>query len=94
MHSAEASRGHRQLDRQTGTLETVRHPVCCRYCQSRFDLFAAAWCTHRGGQPSKTCPACMRCLCDHPAYGEPHFWRSAPPGFQQRGFQQLFLFYL
>ena len=75
-------------------VDCVRHPVCCPYCKSRFDLFAATWCTHQDQQLSTLCPACGRCLCEHPAYAEPHFWKPAPLGFQQRGFQQLFLFYL
>jgi hypothetical protein len=45
-------------------------------------------------EPSKICPACRRCLCDHPAYQEPNFWKDAPAAFRQRGFQRLFLYYL
>jgi len=33
-------------------------------------------------------------MCQHPAYQEPLFWKPAPPGFQQHGFQRLFLYYL
>ena len=70
------------------------HLVCCPYCQERFDLFAATWCAHNDTQPSKICPCCDRCMCEHPAYLEPHFWKPAPSAFQQRGFDRLFLFYL
>jgi hypothetical protein len=70
------------------------HLVCCPYCKERFDLFAAPWCTHREAAASKVCPACTRCVCGHPAYGEPHFWKDAPSGFQAQGFRRLFLFYL
>ena len=69
------------------------HPVLCPYCATSFDLFAARWCVH-DGEPSKLCPGCQRCVCDHPAYREPDFWKPAPRAFQDRGFQRLFLFYL
>lgn len=78
-----------------GSLTARTHPVCCPYCRRTFDLFAAQWCTHlAGGQPSKRCPQCDRCLCEHPAYEEPHFWTEAPPAFRRRGFDRLFAFYL
>ncbi len=83
--------GHR-----TDTVRTAPsiHLVCCPYCQRRFNLFAASWCPHQEGEPSKVCPYCDSCLCEHPAYSEPHFWTEAPPAFQKRGFGRLFLFYL
>lgn len=81
-------------DRLRRVARDVCHVVRCPYCGDGFDLFTAAWCTHQGDQPSKLCPACDRCVCDHPAYGDPLFWKSAPSGFQERGFQRLFLFYL
>jgi len=68
--------------------------VRCPYCSVEFDLFAATWCPHLEGEASKLCPNCVRCLCEHPAYGEPHFWKDAPEAFRQRGFDRLFLFYL
>ena len=74
--------------------QVVTHPVCCPYCATEFDLFAAAWCEHWETDASKICPHCTRCLCAHPAYSEPHFWKEAPHGFQQQGFRRLFLFYL
>ena len=74
--------------------QAVLHPVCCPYCATEFDLFAAAWCEHWETDASKICPHCTRCLCAHPAYSEPHFWKEAPHGFQQQGFRRLFLFYL
>lgn len=70
-----------------------RHLVVCPYCAAQFDLFAAAWCRDPE-VPSKICPRCERCLCQHPAYQEPHFWKEAPPGFQRQGFERLFLYYL
>src|ERR1700676_811280 len=72
----------------------VEHIVDCPYCHQPFDLFGAPWCGHQDEELSKICPHCDRCLCDHPAYHEPHFWKPAPAGFQMRGFQRLFLLYL
>lgn len=69
------------------------HTVVCPYCATPFDLFDAAWCAHVN-EPSKVCPRCDRCLCQHPAYQEPHFWKEAPLAFQRHGFQRLFLYYL
>ncbi len=69
------------------------HPVVCAYCAREFDLFAARWCAD-SRTPSKICPHCGRCMCQHPAYQEPHFWKEAPVAFQRRGFDRLFLFYL
>jgi len=70
------------------------HYVPCPLCHAEFDLFAAVWCAHYAAEPSKICPRCRRCMCDHPAYEEPNFWKDAPPAFQRRGFQRLFLYYL
>jgi hypothetical protein len=70
------------------------HAIRCPRCGTEFDLFAAAWCEHIGIEPSKICPWCRLCVCDHPAYDEPHFWKEAPAGFQKRGFRNLFLLYL
>jgi len=75
------------------SMATCRHPVVCPYCATRFDLFAAAWCQDTR-EPSKVCPHCQRCMCEHPAYQEPHFWKQAPLGFQRQGFERLFLYYL
>ena len=71
-----------------------RHLVRCPYCAAEFDVFAATWCAHQEIEASKLCPDCQRCLCEHPAYEEPLFWKDAPEAFRQRGFQRLFLFYL
>ncbi len=68
------------------------HVILCPLCTKWFDLFAAAWCTH--AQPSKRCPHCNRCVCEHPAYEQPHFWKEAPAAFQREGFRRLFLYYL
>jgi hypothetical protein len=70
------------------------HAVRCLYCRTEFNLFAAHWCPHLDSQPSKLCPSCNRCLCDHPAYDEPLFWKDPPALFRSEGFQRLFLFYL
>ena len=72
----------------------VSHFVPCPYCGGHFDQFAAAWCEHPVAEASKICPSCAHCLCQHPAYTEPHFWKDAPLAFQRQGFQRLFLFYL
>jgi hypothetical protein len=88
---------HRSMTCESGVTRTSRpapcHLVVCLYCAHPFDLFAASWCAH-DHEPSKLCPSCQRCLCDHPAYREPHFWKPAPMGFQYRGFRRLFLFYV
>jgi hypothetical protein len=63
-------------------------------CQDEFDLFAAPWCGHCTDNPSKLCPHCERCSCEHPAYDEPNFWRDAPQPFRDHGFSRLFLLYL
>ncbi len=75
------------------TPSTPTHLVTCPYCTRAFNLFAASWCWHTA-EPSKVCPHCGRCLCRHPAYGEPHFWKLAPVAFQRQGFERLFFFYL
>jgi hypothetical protein len=72
----------------------VQHEIRCSYCAALFDLFSAKWCEHLEREPSKVCPHCRRCLCDHPAYGEPLFWKDAPLAFQAVGFRKLFLLYL
>ena len=74
-------------------LPTPHHPVVCAYCATTFDLFAAAWCLD-AEERSKVCPHCRRCMCQHPAYREPLFWKQAPLGFQRQGFERLFLYYL
>ena len=74
------------------TPSTPTHWVICPYCIATFNLFAASWCWHTE-EPSKVCPHCGRCLCRHPAYSEPHFWKPAPVIFQRHGFERLFLFY-
>jgi hypothetical protein len=83
-----------------GFAETLRrcrraeHFIRCPHCGDRFNLFAAVWCAHQDDESSKMCPSCGRCVCEHPAYAEPHFWKDAPEVFQQHGFRRLFLFYL
>jgi hypothetical protein len=67
--------------------------VGCPYCAKAFDLFAAAWCTNPN-ERSKVCPHCGRCVCGHPAYQEPLFWKDAPLAFRRHGFLRLFLLYL
>lgn len=58
------------------------HMIVCPLCAKRFDLFAASWCIHVEWAASKVCPHCRRCLCQHPAYQEPHFWKEAPLSFK------------
>lgn len=83
-------RGHRSdLFRRSGG-----HWSPCPMCHESFDLFAAPWCEHFEHEPSKVCPSCGTCSCDHPAYGEPGFWREAPAAFRDKGFERLFLLYL
>jgi hypothetical protein len=79
---------------QTRAIPGEHHEVCCPYCGNVFDLFAAKWCEHFDREPSKVCPHCQSCLCNHPAYGEPLFWKEAPKAFRAKGFSKLFLFYL
>ena len=72
-----------------------RHLVRCLYCREAFDLFAAPWCGHGGTtHPSKRCLHCGRCLCQHPSYADPSFWKEARPAFKRNGFRQLFLLYV
>lgn len=70
------------------------HLLPCPMCHQTFDLFAATWCAHFDRDPSKVCPHCQSCSCEHPAYGEPGFWREAPEAFRDNGFERLFLLYL
>jgi len=72
----------------------LQHVVRCVYCQSRFDLFRAAWCNHGGDHPSKSCPYCLRCVCLHPLYDDPQNWREAPRVFQDYGFRRLSILYV
>jgi hypothetical protein len=71
----------------------LQHEIECRACHCRFDLFAAAWCGH-AEQPSKVCPQCHECFCSLPTYRQPSMWKTAPLGFQQRGFDKIFVGYL
>ena len=51
----------------------------------------AGWCGCGRGHPSKICPGCERCLCDHPEYDRPALWREAPPALRVAGFEKLFV---
>ena len=75
------------------TSPTPTHLVICPYRTQEFNLFAASWCWDTE-EPLKICPHCEPCLCQHLAYGEPHFWKPAPVAFQRHGFQRPFLFYV
>ena len=71
------------------------HLIRCVYCQQIFNLFAAPWCGHDDApHPSKLCSHCGRCLCQHPSYVDPSFWKEAPPVFRENGFRKLFLLYI
>jgi hypothetical protein len=70
------------------------HPVRCPRCAAPFDLLAAPWCGCTRGHPSKICPSCERCLCDHPDYDRPALWRDPPAALRTRGFEKLFIHYL
>jgi hypothetical protein len=70
-----------------------RHLVRCIYCRAEFDLFGATWCGHRNHHPSKICPLCLMCLCQHPLYKDPRQWLEAPPAFLRHGFRQVFILY-
>jgi len=73
---------------------SVQHPVRCTYCSHWFDLFRADWCKHFADQPSKVCPWCRACVCQHPLYDNPLYWALAPPVFQKLGFRRLFILYV
>ena len=77
---------------ETATRGAPIHMILCTYCGRAFDLFAAVWCEHKV-EPSKVCAHCLNCLCLHPAYPEPHFWKEPPQVFRNQGFQRLFLYY-
>lgn len=70
------------------------HTVRCPICLGEYDLFSAPWCEHWEDEPSKVCLRCGSCLCGHPGYSEPLFWKDAPVAFQKQGFRRLFLLYL
>src|SRR3989442_1612074 len=74
----EGAQDNAAVRRAPAGVVSIRHFINCVYCQQRFDLFAARWCGHLDPEPSKICPSCEHCLCDHPAYHEPHFWKEAP----------------
>jgi hypothetical protein len=75
-------------------VERGSHVLPCPNCRDDFDLFAAPWCGHMKRHPSKLCPNCSDCLCHHPCYHEPGFWKDAPAAFRANGFERLFLLYL
>ncbi|MGD9762751.1 MAG: hypothetical protein AB7V27_03440 [Candidatus Binatia bacterium] len=92
--SSPPDRAGRERQPRRAATSTPSHLIPCPLCQTEFDLFAAVWCPHIELEPSKICPSCAQCLCDHPAYREPNFWKEAPLVFRQHGFQRLFLYYL
>jgi hypothetical protein len=70
------------------------HLVCCPMCGKDFDLLAAPWCGCDRGHPSKLCPSCGKCVCDHPDYARATLWRDPPPALRTVGFDKLFVYYL
>jgi hypothetical protein len=72
----------------------VAHIVRCPRCGTEFDLVVVPWCGCDRGHPSKICPHCERCLCDHPDYGRAALWRDAPAALRTVGFDKLFIYYL
>jgi len=76
-----------------GDDESARYVVGCIYCPETFDLMRAVWCGHAADLPSKICPRCGRCLCDHPMYRWSHLWHEAPARLRRHGFKMLFVLY-
>ncbi len=76
------------------TRQGSKHRIPCPGCHREFDLFSAPWCGHMHSEPSKLCPHCEACSCEHPAYGEPGFWKEPSPTFRANGFERLFILYL
>jgi hypothetical protein len=70
------------------------HAVVCPLCGKDFELLSAPWCGCDRGHPSKICPRCERCLCQHPDYQRPSLWRDAPAALRARGFERLFVYYV
>ncbi len=50
------------------------HIVICPYCALQFSVFASAWCAH-AQEPSKICPRCGRCMCQHDVCQAQTFWK-------------------
>lgn len=68
-------------------------PAVCPQCNGAMDLLAAPWCGCGAGHPSKICPTCDLCACDHPDYGNPICWSEAPALLRRFGFARLFNVY-
>ena len=65
----------------------------CPQCAAAMDLLAAPWCGCDGPQPSKLCPTCEQCACDHPDYTSAICWSEAPPLLRHFGFSRFFTVY-
>lgn len=65
----------------------------CPNCTNELDLLSAPWCGCLDSHPSKLCPTCDLCACDHPDYGNPICWEAAPPILKRFGFARLFSIY-
>lgn len=83
-------------NRMTARPARVEHFVRCWHCGEKFELLRAAWCGCgvRVERPSKRCPYCLKCVCDHPDYLNEALWGEAPPYLKDRGFSRLFYLYL
>lgn len=66
-----------------------QHIVECWKCRKDFDLLAAKWCKHK--EPTKICPHCGECVCEHPEIKNPKRWRKAPRWMKEKyGIYELF----
>ena len=80
-------------ERSSGMDDAEDFVVACIYCPEKFRLVHADWCAHEPDPPSKICPRCRRCLCNHPMYHWQHLWHEAPAPLQRHGFKLLFVLY-
>ena len=65
----------------------------CPQCATALDLLATPWCGCGAGHPSKICPTCDLCACDHPDYSSPICWSEPPALLRRFGFSRFFTVY-